>query len=173
MSEQGDLEATHAYTRGEVEAYLQAVADQSAAYRAAIAEAHARTERAQRLEQRIVELERRVGQWIVAAHVEAAPGHGEGSGHVHRGPFEEAPSPRGASQAPDVVEPQGPEPSRKDGAPAPSPDGVPPRVGAEERPWAWSPGPAPDDLLAQIRGSVPDGERTGAPVGGHGGDRGG
>jgi len=74
MTEPGDLKATHAYTRGEVEAYLQAVADQSATYRAAIAEAHARTERAIRLERRIVELERRVGQSIVSAHAEARSG---------------------------------------------------------------------------------------------------
>jgi hypothetical protein len=167
MTESGHLEATHAYTRGEVEAYLQAVADQSATFRAAIAEALARTERAQRLEQRIVELERRVGQWIVAAHIEGEPGQGEGSGHANRGGLDEEPRPRHANRAPDAVEPQGHGSSREDHAL--SPDGAR-RVGAEERPWAWSPGLTPDDLLAQIRGSVPEEVPSGAPIGGYGGN---
>ena len=79
MTERGDLGATYAYTCREVDAYLRAVADQSAAYRAAIAEAQTRTERAQRLEQRIVELERRVGESVVAAHIEAASARRQGS----------------------------------------------------------------------------------------------
>jgi hypothetical protein len=168
MTEPGDLEARHAYTRGEVEAYLQAVADQAATYKAAIAEAHARTERAQQLERRIVELERRVGQWLVAAHIEAEPGLGRGSEQVSQiQPVQEFGTGR-QSQAPGAGAPPGPGPSPGNHATTLSSDGLP-RANREGRPLAWAPSPVPEDLLAQIRGSV----STGAPVGGDGVDRGG
>lgn len=168
MTEPGDLGATHAYTRGEVEAYLQAVADQAATYQAAIAAAHARTQRAQQLEQRIIELERRVGHWLVAAHIDAEPGLGEGAAPASPNQPDQDFGPGRPSQAPGAGAPPGPRLSPEDHASVLSPDEFP-RAGGGERPLAWAPSPVPEDLLAQVRGSV----SAGAPFGGYGVDGGG
>jgi DNA polymerase III delta prime subunit len=65
MTEQTDLEVTHAYTRRDVDEYLDAVAAQRSEIEAAIADAKARYARATDLEQRIATLEQRIGEWVV------------------------------------------------------------------------------------------------------------
>jgi hypothetical protein len=72
MTEPTDLDITPAYTRQAVDDYLQGVARQRSELEAAIAHARARAARASDLERRIAALERRVGEWIVGAHVNTA-----------------------------------------------------------------------------------------------------
>ena len=70
MTEPTDLEVTHAYSRQAVEEYLHGVEAQRRELEIAIAEARARTARATHVEKCIVDLEHRVGQLIVEAHVQ-------------------------------------------------------------------------------------------------------
>jgi hypothetical protein len=63
--QQADLEVAHAYTRRDVDAYLDAVAAQRAEIEAAIADARDRYTRATELERRIATLEQRIGEWVV------------------------------------------------------------------------------------------------------------
>ena len=69
MTEPTDLEVTQAYSRQAVEEYLQGVEAQRGELEEAIAVARARTARATQVEKRILDLELRVGQLIVEAHV--------------------------------------------------------------------------------------------------------
>ena len=71
MPEPTEPDVTHAYSRQEVEVYLHGVENQRAELEKAIETARARTRQATELEQRIVALEQRVGQWIVEAHVQS------------------------------------------------------------------------------------------------------
>jgi hypothetical protein len=71
MTEPTDLEVTHAYSRQAVEEYLQAVEAQRRVLEEAIGEARARTARATQVEKRILDLELRVGQLVVEAHVQS------------------------------------------------------------------------------------------------------
>jgi hypothetical protein len=73
MTDSADLGSTPAYTRQAVEAYLKGVEAQRSELESAIAQARARTARALDLEQRIVLLERQIGERFVIAHARADP----------------------------------------------------------------------------------------------------
>jgi hypothetical protein len=70
MTEPTDLEATPAYSRQAVEEYLQRIEAERRELEEAIAVARDRTVRAMQMEKRILDLERRVGQLFVEAHVQ-------------------------------------------------------------------------------------------------------
>jgi hypothetical protein len=113
-----------------------------------------------------------VGQWLVAAHIEAEPGLGEGSEQSSPTPSDHDLRPGRQSQPPAAGAPPGSGSAPGDHATTLTFEGSP-RANRGERPLAWGPSPAPEDLLAQIRGSFSNEVPTGAPVGGYGVDRGG
>jgi hypothetical protein len=82
MTEPADLEASQAYTRRDVEAYLNSVAIQQLEIEAALEAARARIDRVAEIENRISSLEQQIGNWIVRAHGIAAqePQSGRSSG---------------------------------------------------------------------------------------------